>query len=206
MVAARNTRKEILKTATRLIQQRGFNGFSYRDISEPLGIRNAAIHYHFPAKGDLGAAMIEHYRSLLRESTADFMANGGDAREQIEGFLQWTERQHERGIPMCPGGALAAEFSSLPEQMQERTRKLHGEVLAWLTHVLKAGREQGTLAFSGDPEDRALMIYSTVLGARQSARYGGREELTAVLDMVRQDLGLVGETKRDPGLVAEGTV
>ena len=50
MKATRDTREQIVDTALQLLMQRGVNGFSYRDISEPLGIKNAAVHYHFPSK------------------------------------------------------------------------------------------------------------------------------------------------------------
>ena len=65
--------------------QRGLNGFSYRDISEPMGVKNAAIHYHFPNKMDLVKALIDENHQVLRRSTAQFMAYGGPALPQLEG-------------------------------------------------------------------------------------------------------------------------
>ena len=58
MNGASNTREQIINKAAQLMLQRGLNGFSYRDISEPLGVKNAAIHYHFPSKADLVLALI----------------------------------------------------------------------------------------------------------------------------------------------------
>ena len=69
-----DTRERILDEAERLMGARGYSGFSYQDISRPLGIRNAAIHYHFPAKADLGLAVIERYRAILHTADADFRA------------------------------------------------------------------------------------------------------------------------------------
>ncbi|XLM19461.1 TetR/AcrR family transcriptional regulator, partial [Chromobacterium piscinae] len=57
-----DTRKRILDLAEELLLTRGFNGFSYQHISSELGVRNAAIHYHFPKKNDLGVALIQRYR------------------------------------------------------------------------------------------------------------------------------------------------
>lgn len=186
----RDTRERILDTAVALFQQRGFNGFSYKDIAGPLGIRNAAIHYHFPSKGDLGAAMIDRYRDLLKTRTADFMANGGDARAQLEGFFRFSLHEFDHGIPVCPAGAVGTEFDALPDPMRERSRKLHQEVTDWLTRVMEVGREQGTLDFQGDPGARALLVTTAVQGGRQIARYGGREELVRILDTIRKDLGM----------------
>ena len=61
MRAPINTKEQIVDTALQLLMQRGMNGFSYSDISEPLGIKNAAVHYHFPSKAKL-------IRTLIRES------------------------------------------------------------------------------------------------------------------------------------------
>ncbi len=65
-----DTRTLILDVAQELVQSRGYNGFSYRDIALRLGVRNAAIHYHFPSKGDLGRELLVRYRERLRASLA----------------------------------------------------------------------------------------------------------------------------------------
>ncbi|MDR3047168.1 MAG: TetR/AcrR family transcriptional regulator, partial [Bacteroidales bacterium] len=49
-----DTRSEIISIANELIKSIGYNAFSYADISKKLNIKNAAIHYYFPAKADLG--------------------------------------------------------------------------------------------------------------------------------------------------------
>ena len=51
-----DTRAQIMDRAGHLLMSRGFNGFSYRDISSFLGIKNAAVHYHFRSKADLALA------------------------------------------------------------------------------------------------------------------------------------------------------
>ena len=59
MAQISSTRDQIIDKAFQLMLQRGLNGFSYRDISGPLGVKNAAIHYHFPNKMDLIKALID---------------------------------------------------------------------------------------------------------------------------------------------------
>src|SRR3954454_23736387 len=56
-----DTRERILDTAERLLQARGFNGFSYGDVAGELGITRAALHYHHPGKAELGEALIARY-------------------------------------------------------------------------------------------------------------------------------------------------
>ena len=63
---APNTRDEILKVASHLLQTRGFSAFSYAHIAETLNVKPAAIHYHFPTKTDLGLALIEKFRTRYK--------------------------------------------------------------------------------------------------------------------------------------------
>ena len=53
-----DTAAEILDVAERLVQVRGFNGFSYGDVASELKITTAALHYHFAGKAELGEALI----------------------------------------------------------------------------------------------------------------------------------------------------
>ena len=64
------TAARILDVAERLVQVRGFNGFSYADISAEVGITKAALHYHFAGKADLGLALITGYAGRFAEELA----------------------------------------------------------------------------------------------------------------------------------------
>ena len=59
MARLSDTREQIMDRAADLLMSHGFNGFSYSDISSYLGVKNAAVHYHFPAKTDLALALID---------------------------------------------------------------------------------------------------------------------------------------------------
>jgi TetR/AcrR family transcriptional repressor of nem operon len=50
----KTTKTTLLDVAEELLLTRGYNGFSYNDIAEKVGIRKASIHYHFPSKSGLG--------------------------------------------------------------------------------------------------------------------------------------------------------
>ena len=53
-----DTAARILDVAERLVQTRGFNGFSYADVASELDVTKASLHYHFPGKAELGQALI----------------------------------------------------------------------------------------------------------------------------------------------------
>jgi len=187
-----NTREQIIDKAFQLMLQRGMNGFSYRDISEPLGVKNAAIHYHFPNKMDLIKALIDENHQLLRKSTSEFMAYGGPARPQLEGLFAFAHNQCECGRPICMVGALAIDYDDLDEEIKKANHHFMKDSVNWLTKVMETGRERGEFLFGGDPGSKAISILAMIQGARQLARVHGLDYLEQIFEQVRTDLGITG--------------
>jgi len=185
-----NTKDQIMEKASELLTRHGYKGFSYRDISTHLGVKNAAIHYHFPTKADLALALVEDYHQLLRRRTAEFMAYGGSAQAQLEGLFSFTRSQFCKGHCICPMGAFSVDYEELPEAVQKATAKFLEDSTIWLTRVLEIGRSQKEFEFEGDPRTRALAILATLQGGRQIARVGGQEMLERIVTEIRQDLNL----------------
>ena len=171
--------------------QRGLNDFSYRDISEPLGVKNAAIHYHFPNKMDLIKALIEENHQLLRRSTSEFMAYGGPALPQLEGLFAFTMNQCQCGRPICMVGALAIDYDDLSDGIKRANDRFMKDSVNWLTKVMETGREQAEFHFDGDAMSKAVSILSMIQGARQMARVYGMDYLERIFGQIRIDLGIV---------------
>ncbi len=190
-----STRNQILEKARYLFQKKGYSGFAYRHIAEPLGIRNAAVHYHFPSKTDLGVALIERYRDVLRKGTSEFMRHGGDPLVQIEGYFLFCRHEYSECDRICPIGIMAGDYYNLPEKMRETGRLLVEETLAWLTKVLELGREEGIFGFEGKPAAKALMLQAALQGAAEIGRITGNRGLYEdAIAQARTDLGLPQQT------------
>ena len=185
-----NTREQIVDRAFQLMLQRGINGFSYKDIPEPLGIKNAAIHYHFPNKMDLIKELIQENHLVLKKGTAEFLAYGGPARPQIEGMFAFVLHQCDCGRPICMVGALAIDYDELPDDIKQVNDVFMKDSITWLTKVVETGREQGEFSFRGDAMSKAATILATIQGARQMARVHGADYLDRVFDQIRCDLGI----------------
>ncbi len=190
MQTVTDTKSVILERAMALLQSKGYDGFSYKDISGPMGVKNAAIHYHYPSKTDLALAMVERYQTILREKTASFMAYGGSAREQLEGFIYFTRNECERDRNICPLGALSVNIDSLDEKVVKALQRFMNDSHKWLTRVLEVGREQGEVTFQGKAEQRAWTLLSVFQGARQLVRLHGFETLDAIIEQEKAQLGI----------------
>ena len=64
----------IMDAAERRIRLGGFNGFSFREIAADVGIKSSSVHYHFPTKENLAAAVIHRYTDEVAELIA-FLAS-----------------------------------------------------------------------------------------------------------------------------------
>lgn len=190
MSPTNNTREQIIDKAFQLMLQRGLNGFSYRDISEPLGVKNAAIHYHFPNKMDLIKALIDENHLVLRRSTSEFMAYGGPARPQLEGLFAFTLNQCQCGRPICMVGALAIDYDDLTDEIKNANDRFMKDSVNWLTRVMEIGRDQEEFHFDGDAASKAVSILAMIQGARQLARVHGLDYLEKIFDQIRTDLGI----------------
>ena len=193
MNPAGNTREQIIDTAFKLLMQRGMKGFSYRDIADPLGVKNAAIHYHFPSKTDLVRALIEQSHQLLKQATAEFMAYGGPARPQLEGLFHFTRTQMELGRPVCMVGALSVDYEELNDANKRCLDRFMTDTVTWLAKVLETGRAQGEFDFRGGAQSKAVSLLAMIQGARQLARIHGMKMLECTFEQIRTDLAIAAE-------------
>jgi len=164
-----DTKKQILDIAENLLLERGYNGFSYTDISGALKIKNASIHYHFPKKTDLGVAIIQRATKRF-----DHWKNAMDGRdiafsEKLRGFCKLFKKFMEAN-QVCLGGALETDFKTLPEEMQQETRKFVVNTFLWLEKLLEEGRNKGAFQFPGTASDQALLIVAGMQGMIQIVR------------------------------------
>jgi TetR/AcrR family transcriptional repressor of nem operon len=166
---APGTADQILDVAERLIQTRGYNGFSYADISAQLGITKASLHYHFRTKADLGRRIIARYTERFTAALDAITEEGAPAPAMLAAYVQLYAGvlRQER---LCLCGMLAAEHATLPPAMQAELRHFFDLNEAWLMEVAESGRAAGTLRFDGPARDLALVLLGALEGAMLVAR------------------------------------
>ena len=165
----RDTAQRILDSAERLVQIRGFNGFSYADIATELGITKASVHYHFPAKAELGQTLITRYEQRFALALEQIDINAADASVKLAAYTD-LYADALRGQRMCLCGMLAAEYQTLPKPISEAVVAFFDANEGWLERVLEQGRTDDILKFDGSATDTARMIISSLEGAMLVAR------------------------------------
>lgn len=126
---------EILDCAEEIIQRRGYNGFSYADIAEKVGIRKASIHHHFATKADLGVAVVQRYRERFASYLADVDQNGKNWLDKMRKYtkLYAAVLDAER---LCLCGMLASDIETLPKVLKKAIREFFTDNVAWISRVM----------------------------------------------------------------------
>ena len=174
-----DTATRILDVAERLVQVRGFNGFSYADVASELGITKPSLHYHFAGKAELGEALIGRYAARFAEALAEIDRGGGDAATKLDAYAGlYADVLREKRMCLC--GMLAADYDTLPKPMRDAVIGFFDDNEVWLTRVLGQGEDEGSLRLGGSASEAAQAIIGGLEGALLIARpYGDVDRFQA---------------------------
>ena len=165
-----STRDAVLDAAITLVSTVGFNALSYRDIAAQVGITTASIHYHFPAKTDLGLALVARLRSRGDEAWLHLEQAHPLIPQRLEilaGIIAGLTCETGRA---CPINMLQAEFANLAEPLQAAVNAWVRSKIDQLAGWLDTGRRAGQLSFRGTPHDQARVVWSVLEYGAQLAR------------------------------------
>ena len=184
------TADKLLDLAQELIQTRGYNAFSYRDLADRVGIKTASIHYHFATKGDLGLALVARHRKGLAATLADIDRHAADPPDRLRRFVALFRATLADGDRMCLCGMLAAEYRTLPPPVAAEVRLYFEDNERWLARTLLAGRKSGELAFADSAAVVARAAVASLEGAMLAARlYADRGRFDAAAAWLLANLG-----------------
>lgn len=176
------TSDDILACARSLIIAGGYNGFSYADIAEVVGIRKASIHHHFPSKVDLVRTLVAQYRTEAEAGMARLERQVSDPLEQLKSYTgYWESCIADASAPFCVCALLASQLPVLPDEIALEVRAHFRFLSAWLASVLERGARHGRLDLTGTPRGEAEAFMATVHGAMLSARAYGDPKIFAAV-------------------------
>ncbi|MGG4217862.1 TetR/AcrR family transcriptional regulator [Paenibacillus jamilae] len=166
----KNTVQEIMDIGLTLVQERGYNGFSYADIAEAIGIRKASIHYHFPSKQDLVQAVLIRYRREFMDKLQQINDQPLSWRQKIQSFFWLYRESLENNTKLCLCSMMAAELNSFPIEIQDELNLFFDANTLWVENVLKQGKAAGEFTFSHTALEQAKILIAFVQGAQLLSR------------------------------------
>lgn len=153
-------RDALLKSAKKLLWERGFEATSPRDIQDASGAGQGSFYHHFDGKLDLAATALEEVSIEMCEFASELLDETVGGLDRVERFLV----QQRDGSKGCRLGRFAMEVSI-------SEAKLRGPIDAYFRHLetllaeaLADAQRTGQLADDLKPADLAQMIIATVQG------------------------------------------
>jgi len=131
-------KEAILDAAESRARRAGYDGFSFRDLAEEVGITSASVHYHFPTKERLVEALTRRYvdRTALYLGDPSALRPRAAVRHLGALFIRANEVEDR----MCLCGLLAAEGGGLPEQVRPQVAAFFDLVAKWLGVALRPAK------------------------------------------------------------------
>ncbi len=80
-------RDRLIREATHLFVERGFDGASMRDIAAACGVTKASLYYHYPSKADLLRDIVGTYLDSISTAMARARRAGPEASDQVRAII-----------------------------------------------------------------------------------------------------------------------
>lgn len=168
------TRSEIVERAKSLFYEHGYDGTSFTDIVNAVGVYRGNINYYFKTKDDILKAVIDRHLEEFGALLAEWTTRHPDPRDRLIDFIHMiAERQAALTRYGCPIGTLNTELGKDRPELQRSARALFDLFRDWLAEQFRA---------LGSSSDEAIALALHLLGRAQGV---------AVIAHVYQDTKLL---------------
>ncbi len=166
-----STAAQIVACARSLLATRGYNGFSYADIAETVGISKPSIHHHFPSKAELVRRVVAAYRAEALDGMAGLREQVADPVARLQAWTHYLQSCLRDGtLPFCICAMLATEMPTIPDEVGAVVRGHFDDLSGWLAGLFAEGARSGQFKLHGAAPTEALAFMASIHGAMISAR------------------------------------
>ena len=165
-----DTKTALLNSAEHRARTQGFDGFSYADLSEDVGIRKASIHHHFPSKAALSVALMQRYHADFEAICAEIDAAQTSGGARLSALIQRYRKALDGGKSLCLCVSFSTSRKSLAPEVIKQISCFRTMMLNWLKRSYEAGQSDGTIVGVIDPAAEAAATLPLLEGAQLAAR------------------------------------
>jgi TetR/AcrR family transcriptional repressor of nem operon len=167
---AMDTKTALLNAAEQAARAFGFDGFSYADLADDIGIRKASIHHHFPTKAALSVALMQRYHADITTACTSITASESTGAGRLKELINLYRQALRGGKSLCLCVSFSASRESLPAEAIAEIGRFRLMLAHWIERVFNAGQNDGTIAHVVDPKSEAAATLSLLEGAQLAAR------------------------------------
>ena len=187
------TRREIIRKAAPIFNQKGYDGAALSDLMRATGLEKGGIYRHFESKQQLAGEAFEHAWKIAMDGRFEGMQ---EIPNTVDRLKQIIRNFRDRRAGLVPGGCpllnTAIDSDDGNPQLRARARRALTWLLDHLQSIAEEGRKRSEVRSDVDSAKLATLIASTLEGSLMVSRLQRKEE---PLDLACQHLEEYLETK-----------
>jgi TetR/AcrR family transcriptional repressor of nem operon len=171
------TRREIIRKAAPIFNQKGYDGAALSDLMRATGLEKGGIYRHFGSKQELAGEAFDHAWKMAidaRFEGTEKISNTIDRLKQI------VRNFRDRRAGLVPGGCpllnTAIDSDNGNPQLRAKARRALSWWLDRLISIAEEGRKRGEVRSDVDSAELATLIASTLEGSSMVGRLQRKDE------------------------------
>jgi TetR/AcrR family transcriptional repressor of nem operon len=199
MQKGERTRREIIRKAAPIFNQRGYDGAALSDLMRATGLEKGGIYRHFESKQQLAAEAFDYAWKLAIDTR---FAGTQQVPNTVDRLKLLVRNSRDRRAGLVPGGCpllnTAIDSDDGHPQLRRKARRALDYWLGRLQSIAEEGKKKGEVRSAVDSAELATLIVNSLEGGLMVSRLQRRDE---ALDLACRHL----EQHLETSIRAKGT-
>jgi TetR/AcrR family transcriptional repressor of nem operon len=165
------TRREIIRKAAPIFNQKGYDGAALSDLMRATGLEKGGIYRHFESKQELAGEAFDHAWKIAMDARFEgtqAIPNTVDRLKQI--VRNFRDRRTGLVLGGCPLLNTAIDSDDGNPQLRAKARRALNSWLEHLQAIAEQGQRRGEVRSDIDSAKLATLIASTLEGSLMVSR------------------------------------
>jgi TetR/AcrR family transcriptional regulator, transcriptional repressor for nem operon len=158
------TRREIIRRAAPIFNQKGYDGAALSDLMRATGLEKGGIYRHFGSKQELAGEAFDHAWKLAMDARFEGTQEIPNTVDRLKQIVR--NFRDRRAIPGgCPLLNTAVDSDDGNPRLRAKARQALSSWLQRLEAIVEEGKRQGEVCSDVDSAELAMLIVSTLEGS-----------------------------------------
>ena len=170
------TRREIIRKAAPIFNQRGYDGAALSDLMRATGLEKGGIYRHFDSKQELAGEAFDHAWKLAMDARFEGTQKIPNTLDRLKQIV----RNFRDRTGIVPGGCpllnTAVDCDDGNPQLRAKARQALSSWLDRLQAIAEEGKRRGEVRSDVDSAKLAMLIVSTLEGSVMIRRLQKKDE------------------------------
>ena len=151
--------QDIIDTAVKIIDRKGIQGLTIKNLSSEIGVTEGAIYRHFESKRDILASILAVFKAEIEDYAQTSGSSGEGTLKELSVVLHHFRRIFEKN-PAIVSVIFAEEIFQNDQHLSEKVGQIIQTNQEQLLAIIRKGKASGELR--GDLNDQ--MMVNSIMG------------------------------------------